>query len=320
MIQLEEKGIRLTRPELFLDAWRIVEFSFVSHGHSDHLRNHHKILCTPATGAFYRYFHKTRRRKAELLTPEYGAPVDIPGGRVRLLPAGHILGSAMILVEIDGTRILYTGDFKLTPSRTAESIVVPEADILVMESTYGHPSYRFRDQREELPQRLGGWVLATQRAGQVPIVAAYALGKAQEAIAILQELGFRVRVQPRIGEIAEIYRRFGVALGPTPILAEDFDRAQEVLIVSPAYYSRHAEALPQPHRTLFLSGWTAASDARFPFRWDDGLPLSDHADFDELLEFVARVNPKKVFTLHGFPEFARFLSREGGYDATFLAI
>jgi len=319
LFELQEKGIRLKSAELFLDARRVVPFSFVSHGHSDHLRNHRRILLTPPTASFYRHFYARRKRQAELITMNFGEPLEIGETRIVLLPAGHILGSAMILAEHRGVRFLYTGDFKLAPDLTSEPIQVPEADILLMESTFGHPEYRFHRKRDRLPERIADWVRQTQRKNTVPVVLAYTLGKAQEAVAILQRFDFPLCVQPEIERLSAIYRRHGVRLSPCRAFPEEADLGNDVLVLSPAFYRRNAARMTFPHRTLFLSGWAAGNHTPSWYLWDDALPLSDHADFDELMDFVARVRPKKIFTLHGFPEFADILQRVG-FDAAHLPL
>jgi len=317
LFEVHEKGIRLKPVELFLDARRVVPFSFVSHGHSDHLRNHRKILLTPPTADFYRHFHRERKRQAELVTLQYGQSTQIGEATVTLFPAGHILGSAMLLVEYRGIRFLYTGDFKLARDLTTESIRIPEADMLLMESTFGRPEYRFHRRRDDL--RMGDWILRVRRSGEVPVILAYALGKAQEAMAILQRFGFSLCVQPEIERLSAIYRTHGVELSPCRIFPEQLDPNHDVLILSPAFYRRNTGQLKFAHRTLFLSGWAAGNHHPSWFVWDDALPLSDHADFEELLEFVRLVRPQKVFTLHGFPEFAGLLQREG-YQASYLPL
>ncbi len=317
MFHLHEKGIKLSARDLFLDARRVVDFSFVSHGHSDHLRNHKRILATPATAKFYRKFFASRRRQAELIELPYHQKYVHEELQITLYPAGHILGSAMILIEQNGQRLLYTGDFKLHRGKTAEAIEIPEADVLIMESTYGLPEYDFGAHREELPQKLRDWIDRTQRQGYTPVVLAYALGKAQEAMAILEEMDCSVRVYPQIWELAQIYGEFGIQFERSGSMAEGVDPDRDVIVMPPAALRRSVHLLNFPFRTMFLSGWATSPRAFSWVRWDDALPFSDHADFDELIEFVFRVNPKKVYTLHGFPEFAEAL-RKAGYDAEFL--
>jgi len=319
LFTLDPKGLRLLIHDLFLDARRVVDFSFVSHAHSDHLRNHRNILASPATAAFYQYFHRERKRKANIHTLEYGKPYRIDELTITLYPSGHILGAAMIHVEYQGETLLYTGDFKLHKGRAAEAIQIPQADLLIMESTYGSPEYAFSRERPALPSKIGDWIRKTQRQGFVPVVLAYSLGKAQEAMAILEDLGFRPRVHPQIWDLAQIYKRFGIVFSKSRPFTEGFDPQRDVLIFPPGHFRRQAHMLPFRMKTLFLSGWANGQRRNHWIQWDDALPLSDHADFDELLDFVFMVNPRKVFTCHGFPEFARTL-QHAGFNAEYLPL
>jgi Cft2 family RNA processing exonuclease len=312
MFTYDQKGIQIEGMEFWLDALRKVSFSFVSHGHTDHLKNHTRILATPATAQF----HALRAKTAEVIPLNFGETLEIEGMRLRLYPAGHILGSAMIHLERDGTSLLYSGDFKLRPSATCEPIEIPHADILITESTFGHPQYIVEQSREALIEELSGFIDDSQRAGYTPVVMAYTLGKSQEAMKILGDLGYSVQVYPSIAQMAEVYQHFGVVFRNCAVWQGSQIGPGEVLIVPPhVAFTRALQFVPR-RRTVFLSGW--ANGAQGPgWRCDHRIALSDHADFNELVEFIARVQPQKIYTTHGFADFPNHL-RELGYDAEFL--
>ncbi|HPR88957.1 MAG TPA: MBL fold metallo-hydrolase [bacterium] len=313
MFTYDQKGIQIAGAELWLDALRKVSFSFVSHGHTDHLKNHTRILATPATACF----HALRAKKAEVQTLNFGETLEMAGMRIRLYPAGHILGSAMIHIERDGLSLLYSGDFKLRPSATCEPIETPHADILITESTFGHPQYVVEQSREALIAELTGFIRDAQRAGYTPVVMAYTLGKSQEAMKILGDLGYPVRVYPSIWQMAEVYQQFGVKFNNCAVWQGAGIGAEEVLIVPPhVAFTRALQFVPR-RKTVFLSGWANGSQGP-GWRCDHRIPLSDHADFHELIEFVGRVQPQKIYTTHGFAEFPGHLC-ELGYNAEILA-
>lgn len=312
MFTYDQKGIQIEGRELWLDALRKVSFSFVSHGHTDHLKNHVRILATPATARF----HALRARKAEVVPLRFGETLEFEGMRIRLYPAGHILGSAMIHIEHQGASLLYSGDFKLRPSATCEPIEVPQADILITESTYGHPHYVVERSREQLIGELVDFISDAICRGQTPVVMAYTLGKSQEAMKILGDLGFSVRVHPGIWQIAEVYRDFGVAFANCAPWEGAQIGPEEVLIVPPhVAFTRALQFVPR-RRTVFLSGWTQGGHGP-GWRTDHRIPLSDHADFYELIEFVGQVRPQKIYTTHGFADFPGHL-RAAGWDAEML--
>src|SRR5262245_43633093 len=128
-------GLRLTKIDLAIDVRRRQPRGFVSHAHADHMARHELTFCTPHSARLLEH------RYGRLFFHElpYYEPFEWDDIRLTTLPAGHILGSAMLLVEQAGHSLLYTGDFKLGPSFTAERASLPHADVLVMESTFGRP-------------------------------------------------------------------------------------------------------------------------------------------------------------------------------------
>jgi Cft2 family RNA processing exonuclease len=149
------------------------------------------------------------------------------------------------------------------------------------------------------------------RAGGVPVIHAYALGKAQEAMKILADGGFALCVHRTIMPLVKIYEKFGMHLGehepwrrPAPLEGK--------VIIAP-HNARDDRTLKQiaNRKTMMLSGWAVDKSYKFRCRVDEALPFSDHADFPSLLEFVRRVAPKKIFTTHGPREFAGYLKSMG---------
>lgn len=313
MFFYDAKGIKINGSDFWLDAHRKVSFSFVSHGHADHLKNHELILATPATVQF----HAFRARQKKAIPLNFAEAYEFDGIKMELFSAGHILGSAMIRVEVDGVSLLYTGDFKLKKSWTAEEIQIPQADILIMESTFGDPQYIYDQSPEELQQELVGFVENCFRQQVAPLVLGYALGKSQEAMKMLGEAGYKVRVHRAAWELAKIYRQFGIEFENCTPWKDELLKADEVLIIPPhSLRYRKVKNLPLRFRTVFLSGW-ANHPTGMRFGADHTIPLSDHADFNELLQFVRQVNPHKVYTTHGFDHFPQFL-KDIGYDAELL--
>jgi len=304
-----DKAIRLTNSRITFDSrWRS-EICCVSHAHSDHMRRHDLIYATAPTLEFM----KARLGKLHATTVEFGKPVPIDEYEISFHPAGHILGSAQILAQRDDQCLLYTGDFKLEPSPAVEPIQIPECDILIMECTFGHPRFEFPP-RPELAERLCEWAATALHQEQVPVVFAYTLGKSQEAMKIFADNGFSLCVHGTILRLTRIYEDFGYSFGELTELRRTTPLPGKV-VVAP-FSARASKVIAKiPHqRTMILSGWAMETGFKYRMGVDEALPLSDHADFPDLVEFVRQARPQRVFTTHGPASFATYL-RQLGYDA-----
>ena len=310
--------LKLCGVELYLDSRQPRPRCFVSHAHSDHLGVHEHAIATAATRALAEYRVGTRA------VTELGFGIDhafCPETTLRLFPAGHVMGSAMLRVTRPEGTLLYTGDFKLRESLTVERANPEEADVLVMESTFGLPLFRFPPWRQVVDQ-LVELVAGALRNGRQPIVLGYALGKAQEITRILTDAGLRVTAHGAVFNTNRIYEERGVRLGPyRKYNAWDFHGPRALpleergVLVAPPYVARtgFVTNFDNPCR-IILTGWAMLKGALYRYGVDHALPLSDHADFDELLELVERVRPKKIYSHHGYPQFADIL-RARGHDA-----
>lgn len=307
-------GLRIKGTEMHLDARQPRRLSFVSHAHSDHIACHQTAVATPETLALA----EIRCGVGETIPLNYYTDTSIAGLNIRLVPAGHVLGSAMIRAENAQGSMLYTGDFKLRPSLTVTQADPPTADVLVMESTYGKPMFRF-PKWEETADRMVTLVGDALKAGRQPIVMGYSLGKAQEIVKLLTDAGFPVTEHGAVAKLSDEYEKFGVPLGDRRrYLAADFRGARQVsleergVLVAPPNVARSSFVTQFDNpMTVMMSGWGLLKGAEFRYGVNHVLPISDHADFDELIELVDRVRPKKIYTLHGFPEFAETLCKMG---------
>lgn len=311
-------ALKIRHTDLYLDSCAPRPMCFISHAHADHIATHDVAVATPATAALTE--HRIGLRSVVGL--DYGTDYHLDSNTsLRLLPAGHVLGSAMLHATRPEGTLLYTGDFKLRRCLTVPCAAPVPADVLVMESTYGRPVFRFPP-RERVVQQLIDLVGSALRTGRQPIVMGYSLGKAQEAARVLTDAGFPVTLHGAAHALSMIYERLGVPLGSVRrYRREDFhgpdalDLPERGVLIAPPYVARtpFGTAFDHPLR-IILTGWAILKDAKFRYGVDHALPMSDHADFDELLELVDLVRPKKVYTHHGYREFVDEL-RKRGIDA-----
>ena len=315
MLRVEyREGLYLPDLDLWLDADGPRERSVISHAHSDHIAEHHAIIATPATARIFQH----RRGAAEIITQRYGERRDYGRYALTFYPAGHCLGSAQVLVEADGERLVYTGDIKLRPNVAAEDAVIVPCDTLVMESTFGEPLYRFPPD-VVTNERLYAAVERAFSDERVPVVLAYALGKGQEALEILLRRDYRVTLHGSVWNVSEIYRELGVEFaGPY----ERYDREHlrgRVLIAPPGCRKQPMILNIARRYVVMLTGWAMSKRAHYMYKGVDlVLPLSDHADYDDLIRLARESGAQRIITMHGPAKFAASL-RALGFNAEHLA-
>lgn len=308
------RGIHLPEADLWLDPHFGVDRAFISHAHADHVARHRTTFCSELT--------------MHLMSERYGlskdgvfqalpmrTPFEWEGWELRLLPAGHIVGSAMLhLTRLsDGATLLYTGDYKLRQGLSSEKCELAAADTLVMESTFGLPMFRFPPVREVVGQVLK-FVRETIEDGGIPVLLGYSLGKAQEILCALGGAGFPVMLHKSVWEMTEAVKH---VLGGLPEyrLFDPANARGHVLLFPPSNGRSTALKKLKVCRTAMLSGWALQPGARFRYQVDEIFPLSDHADYPELVQTVEQVKPRRVYLVHGHTrEFAADL-RARGFEA-----
>ena len=311
MIRVQyERGVYLPNENIWLDPWDPKPFAFVSHAHSDHIAAHEEIIVSERTARLMQA--RLPGKRNEIVLP-FGEPTNVRGLNVTLLPAGHIFGSAQFFLETDAGTLLYTGDFKLRPGRSAEAAEWRQADTLIMETTYGLPRYRLPP-TELVVQQIVAFCREALEEGATPVLLGYSLGKAQEILCSLAEAKLQPMLHGSVFRMTRIYEQFGQAF----CNYERYDAGAtegKVLICPPsANRSRMIQRIKNK-RVAMISGWAHDPNAIYRYQVDAAFPLSDHADYTDLLRYVELVQPKRVLTLHGFAaEFARDL-RDRGIEA-----
>jgi len=300
-----EKDIYIDELSLWLDSRRKREFGFISHAHADHIARHKKILCTPATARFLAM--RLKNPSCEII--QFNDSYPLNDHTIELHPAGHILGSAQIKISNGKTSLLYTGDFRIGSSRTVEPFSYCSADIVIMETTFGTPAYKVPP-REDTESQLVEMCHELLRNDRVPVVFAYSLGKGQEVLKILTDAGLRVAVEYHMLRYVSVYQEFGIHFKPFEKFKRSLFRGR-VLLLPPMYrHQRYIKSLPGAY-SIFLSGWALGANAEKRFGVDKVLPISDHADFNQLLEFVSKVNPAEIYCTHGMKTFVNTLTNAG---------
>ncbi len=237
--------------------------------------------------------------------------------RITLIPAGHIFGSAMSLIECEGESLLYTGDFKLRRGLSAEPCQPVRAEVLIMETTYGQPKYHFPPTVEV----MRGMVRFCKEAldnDETAVLYGYSLGKSQEILCALAEAGLPVVLHGTVFNMTKVYEQFGHTF-PAYEKYETGKAHGKVVLCPPNVAGSAMLKKLGKTRCAVMTGWAIDAGCKYQYRCDAAFPISDHADFPDLIDFVKQVQPKHVYTLHGFAaDFAATL-RGKGYAATSLS-
>ncbi len=282
--------------EVVLDPKRRLPGSVVSHGHLDHL----------SAGAVMTHetldVMKVRLGRGEGTGVAYKEEVEVNGLTVSLLDAGHVFGSAMIRVE----DVLYSGDVNPSGGPTCGTCEPQECDVLILESTYGKPRFTFPRKNEVLNDLLT-WLEVSLDSGPV-VFGAYEFGKAQELMALSNQLDYPVLVDNKIADLADVYTRYGLDLRYKRHSDATEEKTGAYVLVVPTRKLRRPgspevqEAVAKGGKTAFTSGWCSTFDFSRSHVLDAQFPLSDHGDFADLLWFVDACNPKVVYTCHGYDQ------------------
>jgi len=305
-----ERGVYLPQQDLWLDPWDAKRFAFVSHAHSDHVAPHDEIILSDRTA---RLMHaRLPGIRTEHVLP-FGKRRTVDDLDLMLLPAGHIFGSAQLCLFTEDDTLLYTGDFKLRPGKSVEQAQWRQADTLIMETTFGLPRYRFPP-TEQIINQVVTFCRETIDEGKVPVLLGYSLGKAQEILCALEGAGVTPMLHRSVYQMTRIYEQLGQSFC-NYVRYDANDVAGKVLICPPSANRSHMlEKIPRK-RIAMISGWAVDPNAIYRYQVDAAFPLSDHADYNDLVRYVDLVQPKRVLTLHGFAaEFARDL-RDRGIEA-----
>ena len=310
VLETRPEGLYSVAFEAYVDPPAAAARAILSHGHSDHAApGHGEVWATPETLAIYRRRHPDWRGNAREI--RWGERVEAGGAILELFASGHILGAAQLRFGLGGQTLLYTGDFQRRPSRTAAPAQAPHATVLLIETTFGLPVFRF-PRRDAIEARLVSACREAIEAGATPVLLAYALGKAQEAALVLTEAQIPTVLHGAAWKLLPEFEAKGFTFPLSRAYETGPAHPGEALIVPPRCARTAVVREIKKRRVLYLSGWAMRSAARADFDADVLLPFSDHADFPELLEHVAEVAPERVVTHHGYArDFARILRERG---------
>jgi putative mRNA 3-end processing factor len=300
-IEPHPHGLYVRPINLWVDPSRAVDRALVTHGHADHARSGHgAVLATPETLAIMDARYGAQRGTQAAM---FGETITIGDVAIRLLPAGHVLGSAQAVLEHKGQRVVVSGDYKRAADPTCAPFEAVPCDVFISEATFGLPVFRHPPIRGEIDRLLAARAANPDRC---VLVGAYALGKAQRVAAELRAAGYDapLYLHGAMTKLFALYEALGVPLGdvrPVGLLKGEALKGQIIIAPPSALADRWSRRLPDPIAAM-ASGWMRVRQRARQRGVELPLIISDHADWDELTATITEMRPAEVWVTHGREE------------------
>ncbi|WP_173088133.1 ligase-associated DNA damage response exonuclease [Devosia sp. 1635] len=321
MPQILDKNLHLRAIDAFIDPSTPKARAIITHGHADHARaGHGAVLTTPDTIAIMKVRYGEDCADQFQALP-FGEPLAIDDTRITFYPAGHILGSAQVLIEQDGQRVVVTGDYKRLADRTAQPYELVQCDLLVTEATFGLPVFQHPKPQTEIERLLNSVRKNPERAH---LIGCYALGKAQRVIGLLRDAGYEapIYLHGAMIRLCALYEELGVPLGdlrPATGVAKA-ELAGAIVIAPPsAIRDRWSRRFPDPV-TCQASGWMSVKQRARQALVELPLVISDHCDWGELGQTIHETEAQTVWVTHGREDALVYWCRQQGLEAEPLNI
>jgi len=287
-LSFNENGLYCKYGDFYIDPTQPVKTAVISHAHADHaVAGNNEVYCTEATAAFMRLRYSKNAGKV-FNTKAYHDSFIIGGVKLTFISAGHMLGSAQVVMEYQDTKYLYTGDYKLQPDATCEPIEWIKTDVLITESTFANPGIIHPDPVTEIKK--------LNDIKSNILLGAYGLGKSQRLIRMISEHAPQktILIHHRIMQLNAVYEQMGFSPGKYQLYSRKLMKNQDgyVYIVPPFTFDSYFRAIGV--KRLFASGWK-----NLQVNQNDTLFISDHADWNDILQMVEHTQPQQVWTLHG---------------------
>lgn len=299
LIVLRREGLYCPPGDFYIDPWRPVARAVITHGHGDHAR--------PGMGEYHAAAKglpilEWRLGEQRYHVHEYGRPFELGDACVSLHPAGHVLGSAQVRVEVDGVVWVASGDYKRQHDPTCEPFEVVPCDVFITEATFGLPVYRWPD-TPQVAREIVEWREHCATRGEAAVLLCYALGKAQRILAELA--AFTDRPAYLHGAVAagvDVYRCAGVRMLDTLPVSETAKGAEfagELIVAPPSAAGSTWMRRFRKAQTGFASGWMRVRGNRRRRNYDRGFVVSDHADWPDLMRTIRETGARRVIATHG---------------------
>lgn len=306
----------------FIDPSRAVERALITHGHTDHARaGHRNVMATHETIEIMKVRYGSASAGSFESAP-LGTQQRIGDVNVLFVPAGHILGSAQIVLEYQGQRIVFSGDYKRSRDPTCLPFEPVPCDVFITEATFALPVFSHEPAECEISRLLDSLYRNPDRTH---LLGVYALGKCQRIIRLLRDQGYDspIYLHGALCPLTNLYENLGIKLGDCVPVTSTKDRALNgslVLCPPSSLEDRWSRRMGEDPLRVFASGWMRVRGRARQRRVELPLVISDHADWGELLDTVKVVGAGDIWITHGREDALMYQLQAMGYRARALAL
>ena len=313
LLQFTPKGIYCEQADVYLDPWRPVDKAIISHGHADHSRwGHQKYIPHHKNVPIVQH----RLGDVNISGKDWGETFSLNNVKFSLHPAGHIVGSSQIRVEHKGEVWVFTGDYKIEDDGLTTPFELVKCHTFITECTFGLPAFQWRPQQEVFND-INQWWAQNKSEGKTSVLFGYSLGKAQRLLKHLDTSIGKIYTHGAVENVTEVLRPL-VDLPPTHLITKDTKKDEllgNIVVAPPSAHGSTWIRKMVPYVTATASGWMAFRGARRRRAIDKGFVLSDHCDWNGLLQTVEATGAEKIICTHGYTDiFSKYL-QELRYDA-----
>lgn len=317
LLELTNKGIYCKQGDFYIDPWRPVPKAVITHAHSDHAKaGHQTYLCHPLT----KILLEVRLGNYNYQSINWNEPIYINGVKISLHPAGHVIGSSQVRVEYKGEIWVASGDYKTQDDGLSGVFEPIKCHTFITESTFGLPVYQWKTQVENYHD-IQKWIEKNASAGFHSVFYAYSLGKAQRIVQAAAAISEDIYVHGSVWNLHQAMYDAGISLPRVKKMNPDNKKrlSENIVMIAPSSaadtpWIRQAG----PYKSAFCSGWMHIRGQAKRNPADYGFPISDHADWNGLLDAIKATGAEKVLVTHGFTSILSRHLQESGIESAEL--
>ncbi len=310
LLSFTDKGLYCQQGNFYIDPWKPVQNAVITHAHSDHARpGMQHYLCHQ----YAKPIMQLRLGDNNYQTVEWGEAISMNGVKISLHPAGHIIGSSQIRIEYKGEVWVVSGDYKTEDDGLSGKFEPVQCNTFITESTFGLPIYKWKPQQEIFGDIIN-WIARNKEDGKTSVLLAYSLGKAQRILQHIKETTQTIYAHGAIFNTQQTLINAGWKLPEVVRVTAETPKELlkgAVVIAPPSADGSTWMKKFVPYSVGVCSGWMQVRGNKRRRNVDAGFALSDHADWNGLLESIKATGAERVFVTHGFQAaFSRYLNEE----------